>query len=270
VRADQALVARGLAGSRTLAVRLIAAGSVRLETGHGARLVLKPSEQIGGDALLRVDTSDPMLRYVSRGGLKLEAALRRLAELDRSACLDWPDAVALDVGLSTGGFADCLLRHGVGQVVGVDVGHGQLHSSLVGRPRLRAFEGVNARFLDAAALGDAMPLNGFQLITVDLSFISLASVLPAVTLLLKPAGWLVALVKPQFELGPQGRDRHGVVRDSTRYAPLLAQLAQQLSGLVCPVRDTLPSPLLGGDGNREFFLLAQRAEPEVLHDPSQF
>ena len=155
MRADQALVARGLAGSRTLAVRLIAAGSVRLETGHGARLVLKPSEQIGGDALLRVDTSDPMLRYVSRGGLKLEAALRRLAELDPLACLDWPDAVALDVGLSTGGFADCLLRHGVGQVVGVDVGHGQLHSSLVGRPRLRAFEGVNARFLDAAALGDA-------------------------------------------------------------------------------------------------------------------
>ena len=286
-RADAVLVDRGLAASRTLAQRLIAAGSVWVDNGSGARTVNRASEVIAPGAALGVDAADPSLRYVSRGGLKLEPALARLRALGLQGLTDRPDSpgpgpdpgpgpgpgpgapgtgprddsvgiVALDIGLSTGGFADCLLSHGVQRVVGVDVGHGQLHPRLAADPRVRSFEGLNARALEASMLGDAMPASGFGLATIDVSFIALDAVLPAVVALIGECGWLVALVKPQFELGPAVRDRQGIVRDSRLYGPLLDRLAASCQALNCTVRETLESPLRGGDGNREFLLIAQK------------
>ena len=288
-RADAVLVDRGLAASRTLAQRLIAAGSVWVDDGSGARTVIRSSEVIAPGSALGVDAADPSLRYVSRGGLKLEPALARLRVLGLQGLTERPDdpgpdpgpgpgpkpgpdpgapgtglrhdsvgLVALDIGLSTGGFTDCLLRHGVQRVVGVDVGHGQLHPRLATDPRVRSFEGLNARTLDAAMLGDAMPALGFGLATIDVSFIALDAVLPAVVALIGECGWLVALVKPQFELGPAARDRHGIVRDSRLYGPLLDRLAASCLALNCTVRETLDSPLRGGDGNREFLLIVQK------------
>jgi len=278
-RADAVLVDRGLAASRTLAQRLIAAGSVWVDDGSGARAVIRASEVIAPGSALGVDAADPSLRYVSRGGLKLEPALARLRSLGLQALTDRPHGpdpgpgpgapgagppddsvglVALDIGLSTGGFADCLLSHGVQRVVGIDVGHGQLHPRLAADPRVRSFEGLNARALEASILGDAMPAAGFGLATIDVSFIALDAVLPAVVALIGECGWLVALVKPQFELGPAARDRHGIVRDSRLYGPLLDRLAASCQALNCTVRETLESPLRGGDGNREFLLIAQK------------
>lgn len=276
-RADAVLVDRGLAASRTLAQRLIAAGSVWVEDGSGTRKLVRASELIAPDWALGVDAGDPVLRYVSRGGLKLEPALARLRALGLQGLSDGPVAppdlpasarapqdacaglVALDVGLSTGGFTDCLLSHGVERVVGIDVGHGQLHPRLAADARVRSFEGLNARSLTASMLGDAMPGSGFGLVTIDVSFIALDAVLPAVVALIGESGWLVALVKPQFELGPAARDRHGIVRDSDLYGPLLDRLVKTCTALNCPVRETLESPLRGGDGNREFLLIAQKS-----------
>ena len=280
-RVDAVLVDRGLAASRTLAQRLIAAGSVWVDDGSGARTVIRASEVIAPSSTLGVDAADPSLRYVSRGGLKLEPALARLRALGLQALTDRPHSpdpgpgpdpgalgtgprddlvglVALDIGLSTGGFTDCLLSHGVQRVVGVDVGHGQLHPRLAADPRVRSFEGLNARALEASMLGDAMPASRFGLATIDVSFIALDAVLPAVVALIGECGWLVALVKPQFELGPAARDQHGIVRDSRLYGPLLDRLAASCQTLNCTVRETLESPLRGGDGNREFLLIAQK------------
>ena len=282
-RADAVLVDRGLAASRTLAQRLIAAGSVWVDDGSGARAVIRASEVIAPGSALGVDAADPSLRYVSRGGLKLEPALARLRALGLRALTDRPHSpdpgpgpgpdpgapgagppgdsvglVALDIGLSTGGFAHCLLSHGVQRVVGIDVGHGQLHPRLAADPRVRSFEGLNARALKASILGDAMPAAGFGLATIDVSFIALDAVLPAVVALIGECGWLVALVKPQFELGPAARDRHGIVRDSRLYGPLLDRLAASCQALNCTVHETLESPLRGGDGNCEFLLIAQK------------
>jgi 23S rRNA (cytidine1920-2'-O)/16S rRNA (cytidine1409-2'-O)-methyltransferase len=183
--------------------------------------------------------------------VKLEGALRGTG-------LKVAGLRCLDVGQSTGGFTDCLLQHGAAKVVGVDVGHGQLHPRLAADPRVRSFEGLNARALEASILGDAMPAAGFGLATIDVSFIALDAVLPAVVALIGECGWLVALVKPQFELGPAARDRHGIVRDSRLYGPLLDRLAASCQALNCTVRETLESPLRGGDGNREFLLIAQK------------
>lgn len=258
LRADAVLVDRGLAASRTLAQRLIASGSVWLNDGNGVRTVTRSSELIAPAVELGVNPADPALRYVSRGGLKLEAALVRLMSLGWSAS----QVVALDVGQSTGGFTDCLLQHGVQRVVGVDVGHGQLHPRLAADPRVHAFEGMNARVLKAMMLGDAVPAQGFGLATIDVSFIALDGVLAPVADLILNGGWLVALIKPQFELGPAARDRHGIVRDAALYGPLLERIAATCAGLNCEVRETLESPLTGGsggeDGNREFLLIAQK------------
>lgn len=258
MRADAVLVERGLAASRTLAQRLIAAGSVWVNDGGGVRTVARSSELIAPEVEIGVNAADPALRYVSRGGLKLELALARLLNLGWRAS----ETVALDVGQSTGGFTDCLVQHGVQSVVGVDVGHGQLHPRLAADPRVRTFEGINARALKATMLGDCVPAEGFGLATIDVSFIALDGVLAPVVALIRNGGWLVALIKPQFELGPTARDRHGIVRDAALYGPLLQRIAATCTGLGCVVLETLESPLTGGsggeDGNREFLLIAQK------------
>ena len=257
MRADQLLVARGLAASRTLAQRLIAAGRVRA----GASPVRKASETLEESASLTVEAGEEG-RYVSRGGIKLAGALLESGLDVRGLC-------CLDVGQSTGGFTDCLLQAGAAHVVGVDVGHAQLHPRLSGDARVIALEGINARAIDPAALGDAMPPGGFDLIVVDVSFISLTLVLPALAALAAPSAVLVALVKPQFEVGRAGLDGRGIVRDETLFHGVLATVARCAQRGGWAATRCLDSPIRGADGNREFFLHARREAPREAAEHQQ-
>ncbi|QHI99600.1 TlyA family RNA methyltransferase [Xylophilus rhododendri] len=251
MRADQILVERGIAASRSQAQRLIAAG-LRWRLGAGPwKAVAKNGDEIAEGAELELaDAAEA--RYVSRGGLKLEAALR-------DAAVSAEGLVCLDVGQSTGGFTDCLLRHGAARVVGVDVGHGQLNAALAADSRVRAFEGLNARALQAADLGDAVPDGGFGLMVGDLSFISLTLVLPALVPLLAEGGWLLMLVKPQFELQPGQIGKGGIVRDASLYTLVEQRIRVACAAAGLRVRQWLPSAIEGGDGNREFFVFAERS-----------
>lgn len=241
-RADQLLVASGLAASRTAAQRLIAAGRVR----WAGEVVAKPALELPSAEGLAVE-ADPADRYVSRGGLKLAGALAATG-------IPVSGRTCLDVGQSTGGFTDCLLQAGAAHVVGVDVGHGQLHPRLADKPRVTAIEGVNCRALVADDLGGAMPDAGFDLIVGDVSFISLTLVLPQLPALLATDGDLLLLVKPQFEVGPGGLGKGGIVRDPALYAEVEAKLRASAADLNLAVRAWLDSPITGGDGNREFFI----------------
>jgi 23S rRNA (cytidine1920-2'-O)/16S rRNA (cytidine1409-2'-O)-methyltransferase len=246
MRADQLLVERGLAASRSQAQRLIAAG-VRWFDGAAWKPVAKNGDELPAAAQVELlDTAES--RYVSRGGLKLEGALR-------AAGLDVRGWTCLDVGQSTGGFTDCLLQHGAARVTGVDVGHGQLHEKLRRDPRVVAIEKLNARELGAQQVGA-----DFGLVTGDLSFISLTLVLPALAPLLKPQGHLLMLAKPQFELQPGQVGKGGVVRDASLYPQVEQRLRDACAALRLPVRGWYDSPIAGGDGNREFFLHAQRSD----------
>lgn len=245
MRADQLLVERGLAASRSQAQRLIASG-VRWFDGAAWKRVAKNGDELPAGAQVELlDTAES--RYVSRGGLKLEGALR-------AAGLDVTGWNCLDVGQSTGGFTDCLLQHGAARVTGVDVGHGQLHGKLRSDPRVTAIEKLNARELDAQRVG-----GGFDLVTGDLSFISLTLVLPALAPLLKAGGQLLMLAKPQFELQPAQVGKGGIVRDAALYAVVEQRLRDACAMLGLTVRGWYDSAIAGGDGNREFFLHAQRS-----------
>jgi 23S rRNA (cytidine1920-2'-O)/16S rRNA (cytidine1409-2'-O)-methyltransferase len=246
MRADQLLVERGLAASRSQAQRLIAAG-VQWFDGAAWKPVAKNGDELPAQAQIELlDTAES--RYVSRGGLKLEGALR-------AAGVDVRGWKCLDAGQSTGGFTDCLLQHGAARVTGVDVGHGQLHEKLRRDPRVVAIEKLNARELSAEQVG-----GDFDLVTGDLSFISLTLVLPALVPLLKPQGQLLLLAKPQFELQPGQVGKGGVVRDPSLYAQVEQRLRAACAALDLPVRGWYDSAIAGGDGNREFFLHAMRSD----------
>lgn len=251
-RADLLLTQRGLAASRTLAQRLIAAG--RVFEGEGGRAVTKASDWLAEDAPLFVAPGEED-RYVSRGGLKLEGALE-------AARLDVAGKVCLDAGQSTGGFTDCLLARGAARVVGVEVGHSQLHLRLQGDPRVACIEGVNVRALTRDDLGNTCPAAGFDLVVGDLSFISLALVLPALAELTAADGHLLLLVKPQFEVGKAGLGKGGIVRDPALYGEVETKLRAAAKACGLTVKGWLDSPILGGDGNREFFLWAAPNRPE--------
>lgn len=255
MRADQLLVERGLAASRSQAQRLIAAG-VLWRHGGEWRAVAKNGDELPTVAELRLqDTAES--RYVSRGGLKLEGALR-------DSGLDPTGMHCLDIGQSTGGFTDCLLQKGAAWVLGVDVGQRQLHASLLQNPRVRALEKINARELSRERLQEAgVPPqqleNGFDLVVGDLSFISLTLVLPAVAPLLAPHGQLLMLVKPQFELQPGQIGKGGVVRDASLYPLVEQRIRTCCEALGLTVRGWFDSSIAGGDGNREFFVWAAKA-----------
>lgn len=245
MRADQLLVERGLAASRSQAQRLIAAG-VQWFDGAAWKPVAKNGDELPAQAQLQLlDAAES--RYVSRGGLKLEGALR-------AAGLDVRGWTCLDVGQSTGGFTDCLLQHGAARVTGVDVGHGQLHEQLRRDARVVAIEKLNARDLRADQVGA-----GFDLVTGDLSFISLTLVLPALAPLVKGGGALLMLAKPQFELQPGQVGKGGIVRDPALYAEVEQRLRACCAALALEVRGWYDSPIQGGDGNREFFIHARRS-----------
>ena len=242
LRADALLVQQGLATSRTAAQRLIEAGRVLLDGTPLSKAALS----LPPDAALSV-VADEDDRYVSRGGLKLAGALAESGM--RVAGLR-----CLDIGQSTGGFSDCLLQAGAAQVVGVDVGHGQLHPRLKTESRLTAIEGVNCRHLSPADLGPALPLGGFDRIVGDVSFISLTLILPQLPPLLSADGEMLLLVKPQFEVGPGNLGKGGIVRDPALYAEVEQKLRDFAQNLGLTVKAWLNSPIAGGDGNREFFI----------------
>jgi len=264
VRIDQLLVQRGLASTRSQAQRLIAAGVLWQHDGAWLR-VAKNGDLVPDDAPLQLQ-DESEARYVSRGGLKLQGALE-------STGLDVRGWHCLDVGQSTGGFTDCLLQHGAAGVLGLDVGHGQLHPKLRADARVRCLEGVNARHLvatdlialhedaDSAGTGHDAQTSAFDLIVLDLSFISQTLVLPALVPLLKPEGWLLSLVKPQFELQPAQIGKGGLVKDAALYDEVEQRLRQCCVALGLRVTHWLDSPITGGDGNREFFIAAQAARP---------
>lgn len=247
MRADQLLVQRGLAPSRSAAQRLIAQGAVRWRGPAGWAVPRKAGEELPEGCELQV-TDDAELRFVSRGGLKLEGALAH-------GGIDVSDLTCLDVGQGTGGFTDALLHAGAKRVVGLDVGHGQLHDRLRSDSRVVALEGLNARHLEASAL----PVPSFDLIVGDLSFISLTLVLPALApLLRKPRGELLMLVKPQFELQPADIGKGGLVRDESAFERVQTRLREACADCGLAVLDWFASPIAGGDGNREFFIRARR------------
>lgn len=242
LRADALLLQCGQASSRTHAQKLIAAGRVTVDGVS----VTKPSLTLPPDTVLIVAT-DENDRYVSRGGLKLAGALEKTG-LTPAGCN------CLDVGQSTGGFSDCLLQSGAAQVVGVDVGHGQLHGKLKNDQRIIALEGINCRALSDTDLGTAFPERGFDLIVGDVSFISMALIMPQLPPLLSADGSLLLLIKPQFEVGPAHIGKGGIVRDTGLYAGLEQQFREISKNLGLTVKGWLDSPITGGDGNREFFI----------------
>jgi len=243
MRADQLLVQRGVAPSRSAAQRLIERGGVRWRAASGWAVPKKAGEDLPAAAEIEV-VDDAELRFVSRGGLKLDAALARSG-------IDVAGMTCLDVGQGSGGFTDVLLSRGAARVVGVDVGHGQLHPRLAADPRVTALEGVNARQLEARTL----PIARFDLVVADLSFISLALVLPALAPL--AAGELVLLVKPQFELQPGDIGKGGIVKDAAAHRRVEARLRDACAASGLAVVDWFESAVTGGDGNREFFVHAR-------------
>jgi 23S rRNA (cytidine1920-2'-O)/16S rRNA (cytidine1409-2'-O)-methyltransferase len=240
LRADQMLVARGLVESRSRAQALIMAGKVFA----GDRAVAKAGDLLPENAALSVRGQDHP--WVSRGGLKLDHALRHF-ELSPAGL------VCLDVGASTGGFTDVLLTHGAAKVHAVDVGHGQLAWKLRNDPRVAVHEKTNARYLTPAVIADPI-----EALVCDASFIGLATVLPACLALCAPASWAVALIKPQFEAGPGAVGAKGVVRDPAVHRTVCARVEAWWRGLPgWTVLGIEESPITGPEGNKEFLIAAR-------------
>jgi len=237
-RADILLVERGLFESRARARAAIEAGLVTAND----KQVAKPSETIEEDAVLRAEPAHP---YVSRGGVKLAGALERYP-------IDIEDHVCLDVGASTGGFSEVLLANGASLVFAIDVGHGQLHPSLRGHPKLVSMEETDIRSYDGKRL-PARP----DVVVIDVSFISLKSVLPIALSLAAAPMHLLALIKPQFE-AERKHNKRGIVRDAKVHREICDDMRAFATSLGCADIEVFPSPITGGDGNIEFFLGARR------------
>lgn len=240
-RIDKLLVDRGLADSRTKAQALVMAGAVLVDE----QLIHKPSELFSHDANIRIKESATQ-RYVSRGGIKLEAALREFT-------IDVRGLLCLDVGASTGGFTDCLLQHGAKRVVALDVGRNQLDWKIRNDPRVEVREEVNARHLALSDFEDK-----FDLVTIDVSFISLKKILPAVVPLLMNRGHIIALIKPQFEVGKSEVGKGGIVKDPLQHQRVIAEVHTCAQAVGLDTMGVIESPITGADGNIEFLALYER------------
>ncbi len=260
MRADQLLVHRGLAASRSQAQRLIESG-VRKLTREGWKSVAKSDELFDDVELELLDAAEA--RYVSRGGLKLEGALIKSG-------ISPQDKHCLDIGQSTGGFTDCLLQQGAAFVVGVDVGHAQLHARLRENKRVLCLEKINARELNTpdliALCADFMPANcpfdlknnAFQLLVGDVSFISQTLLVSRFSDLLALKADVLMLVKPQFELQPNDLAKGGIVKDAALYEKVEHRILESYAQAGLKVKNYFESPISGGDGNREFFVHAAK------------
>jgi 23S rRNA (cytidine1920-2'-O)/16S rRNA (cytidine1409-2'-O)-methyltransferase len=244
-RLDKLVVERGLAESRARAQSMIMAGQVLVAN----QLVDKPGHAVDTSCDIRIKGNAP--RYVSRGGLKLEAALRGFD-------LSVNDRMCIDIGASTGGFTDCLLQHGARRVWAVDVGHNQLVWKLRQDPRVVVREGVNARNLASSSFPEP-----FDVATIDVSFISLAKILPAVRSVIVDSADCIALIKPQFEVGKGEVGRGGIVTDPAKHRRVLAEttVAARTAGFAAV--GLIESPILGAEGNREFLLHLKPATEEL-------
>lgn len=240
IRLDRFLVERGLVQSRERARAIIMAGEVLVNKYP----IDKPGTMITVQALVELKGED--IPYVSRGGLKLEAALKTF-----SVAISGTDC--MDIGASTGGFTDCLLQQGARRVVTVDVGYGQLAWKLRQDPRVVVLERTNIRHLPETAIDIR-----FDLITIDVSFISLKIVVPSAIKFLKEKGTILALIKPQFEVGRGLVGKRGVVRDSVQHDTVIRDLSGFFKGIGLCVNQCVPSPILGPKGNREFFIFLSR------------
>jgi len=241
-RLDKILVDRGLVASRERAQALILAGKVLVDE----QKIEKSGAQIEQTSTIRLLGED--LKYVSRGGLKLESALEHWN-------IDVDGRICLDVGASTGGFADCLLQHRAARVIAIDTGYGQMDFKLRQDPRVRLLEKTNARYLTREALGESV-----EFIAMDVSFISATLVLPAVvSSAFGPdrRGQIVVLVKPQFEAGREYVGKGGIVRDAEAQLASLEKVRAALTALGATMTDSIDSPILGVEGNREFLLYAR-------------
>ncbi|MBC8030863.1 MAG: TlyA family RNA methyltransferase [Pyrinomonadaceae bacterium] len=242
-RIDKLLVQLGLADSRTKAQAMVMAGVVLVNEQR----INKPSDLVAAGAEIRIKGGDdPASRYVGRGGLKLESALRefqiRVAEL-----------TCLDVGASTGGFTDCLLQHGARKVIAIDVGHNQIDWRLRTDPRVEVREGVNARYLKQDDFETR-----FDVVVMDVSFISATKIMPALVPLLTDAGRLITLIKPQFEVGRGEVGKGGIVRDLQQRARVVGEVNSAAQELGLDVKGVIESPIHGADGNVEFLALYEK------------
>ncbi|HSY65140.1 MAG TPA: TlyA family RNA methyltransferase [Terriglobales bacterium] len=245
IRLDKLLLERGLTTSRERAQSLILAGQVLV----GGQKIEKAGTNVDAEAEIRLLGED--LKYVGRGGLKLEKALEHWH-------IDITGKVCLDVGASTGGFSDCLLQHGASRVIAVDTGHGQIDFRLRQDPRVRLLERTNARYLTRDHLGELV-----DFVAMDVSFISATMVLPAVIRAAFPESaaersgrQMVVLVKPQFEVGREQVGKGGIVRDPAAQLGAVEKVRKALLALNCARTDVIDSPILGAEGNREFLLLS--------------
>lgn len=263
-RIDQVLVTQKLAESRSHAQRMIADKRVSMHQGSEWRLINKAAYEITDDALLEVSPSATD-KFVSRAGIKLLGALAHVQ-------LDVSHFTCLDLGISTGGFSDCLLQSNAAHIVGIDVGSEQLHPRLKNEPRITLFENLNSRYLDSDVLSDEWSdrfpdadaiTQNFDLIVADLSFISLTKILPIFNPnndsapLLKQNAYLLALVKPQFELSATALNKAGLVKNEANYTLVQKNILQACVDASFVVQDYFSSPITGGDGNKEFFVFAQ-------------
>jgi 23S rRNA (cytidine1920-2'-O)/16S rRNA (cytidine1409-2'-O)-methyltransferase len=245
MRLDKLLLERSLTTSRERAQALILAGKVLVN----GQKVEKAGAAVEDSAEIRLLGDD--LKYVSRGGLKLEEALRHWQ-------IDVAGKVCLDVGASTGGFTDCLLQRGAGRVIAVDTGHGQIDFRLRQDARVRLLEKTNARYLTREQVGETL-----ELVVMDVSFISATQVLPAVVAAAFPdpverrGRQIIVLVKPQFEAGREQVGKGGIVRDAAVQKATVEKVRHALLALGCAQTDVIDSPILGGEGNREFLLYGQ-------------
>ncbi len=239
IRIDRLLVDLGLVESRNKAHALIMAGLVLVED----KRVEKPSEAYTRDSRIQIKNHPSLTKYVSRGGIKLEKALRDFNIMPNGY-------VCLDIGASTGGFTDCLLQHGAAKVIAIDVGRNQFAWKLRIDKRVELREGVNARYLSPSGFKER-----FDLITIDVSFISLKKIIPAALPLLNEKGRIIALIKPQFEVGRKDVDKGGLVKDEHKLKRVVEDINSFVESLGLKVCRTIESPITGAKGNREFLSL---------------
>ena len=250
LRIDLILTEQGIAKSRSQAQTFISTGRISYKQGEEWLLVNKPSLKLQSDVeiYLMPNKAD---KYVSRGALKLEEALLHTK-------LNIVGFNVLDIGQSTGGFSDCVIQHGAAHVLGVEVGHDQLDPRLRNNPKVTCLEGINARHLCIEDLTEFFPESGFDLVVMDVSFISQTKILPQLPTLLSTTGHLITLVKPQFEVGQEFVGKGGIVKDKKRVNQLEKEMQNFVKTLGFEVECYIESPIKGGDGNQEFLLWATR------------
>lgn len=255
VRLDQWLVDHDFVRSRNLAQAMIRQGQIEIKVRGNSDFekILKPSWMVPSD--LTIESVRVLVgaanRFVSRGGLKLEGALDHTK-------LSVKDFKVLDVGISTGGFTDCLLKSGVSSVVGIDVGHDQLAKELLNHSQVKLFEGLNVRHISESNFASEFAHEYFDLIVIDVSFISLELVFPSVLPWLKRGGYLLSLIKPQFEVGQDGLSKNGIVKEPIWYDRVREKIVHLCDRLELNRKDYFSSRIEGSDGNKEFFLWAQK------------